>query len=135
MPKNLHICYAVSCKRSVPGAPLACSRAPALPIPTAPDRPEISAYMFRKAALKVAPSFEMTFAVTLAPAPTPDPRPSCRPPESLHNTAVSALGSPQSPPPMPDLRVTPVICLDHQLFQFLACSGKLKQDAILTGKP
>src|ERR1017187_5597083 len=36
---------------------------------------------------------------------------------------------------MPDLGVTPVICLGHQSFQFVAGSGKLEQDAILTGKP
>src|ERR1700682_5728092 len=129
MPANPHTCYAVSCMHAPPGAPPACSRAPALPILTAPDRPEISAYMFLKAALSLA----MTLA--LAPAPALAPHPSCRPPESLHNTAVSALGSPQSPPPMRDLGVTPVICRDHQLFQFVASSGKLKQDAILTGKP
>jgi len=41
----------------------------------------------------------------------------------------------QDPPLMPDLGVTPVICLNHQSFQFFAGSGKLKQDAILTGKP
>jgi hypothetical protein len=31
--------------------------------------------------------------------------------------------------------VTPVICMRDELFQFLMASGKLKQDAILTGKP
>src|ERR1700674_5983155 len=96
MPANLRICYAVSCKRSPPGAPPACTRAPALPIPTAPDRPETSADMFRKAGLKVALSFVLSFVPTLAltfpPAPTPAPRPSCRLPETPHNTAASALG-------------------------------------------
>src|ERR1700730_16829153 len=131
MPANLHICYAVSCKRSLPGAPPACSRAPALPIPTAPDRPEISADM----PLKVALSFALSLAMTLAPAPTRAPPPSCRPPESPHNTAASALGSCKILLCCLIWGVTPVICLDHQSFQFFAGSGKLKQDAILTGKP
>src|SRR5713101_5192427 len=135
MPANLHICYAVSCKRSPPGAPPACSQAPALPIPTAPDRPEISADMFRKAGLKVVLSFVPTFALTFAPAPTPVPSPSCPPPESQHNTAASALGSCKILLRCLIWGVTPVICLDHQLFQFFTASGKLEQDAILTGKP
>src|SRR4029077_183794 len=135
MPANPRICCAVSYMRSPPGAPPACSRAPALPIPTAPDRPETSADTLLKVALSFAPTFAPTLAQTLAPAPTPAPPPSCRPPKSLHNTVPSALGSPQGPPPMPDLGVTPVICRDHQSFQFFTASGKLGQDAILTGKP
>src|ERR1700694_2524195 len=131
MPANPHTCYAVSCMRSPPGAPPACSRAPTPPIPTAPYRPETSADTL----LKVGSKFGSKFALTFAPAPIPAPPQPCRPPESLNNTAVSALGSPQSPPPLPDLGVTPVICRDHQSFQFFTVSGKLGQDAILTGKP
>src|ERR1700675_2211954 len=107
MPTNPHICYAVSCKRSPPGAPPACSRAPALPIPTVPDRPETSADMLLKVALEIALSFALTlapsFAMKIPPAPTPAPPPSCPPPESPQNNAVSALGSPQYPPQMADL--------------------------------
>src|ERR1700682_4731040 len=135
MPANPHTCYAVSCMHSPPGAPPACSRAPALPIPTAPDRPETSADTLLKVALTFAPTFAPKFALKIAPAPIPAPPQPCRPPESLHNTAVSALGSPQGPHPMPDLGVSPVIWRDHQSFQFFTASGKLGQDAILTGKP
>src|ERR1700686_2973668 len=143
MPANPHTCYAVSCMRSPPGAPPACSRAPAPPIPTAPDRPETSADTLLKVGSKIGSNFGSKFgskfwrkfALTFAPAPIPAPPQPCLPPESLHNTAVSALGSPQSPPLMPDLGVTPVICRDHQSFQFFTASGKLGQDAILTGKP
>src|SRR6202030_1813236 len=95
-PRNLCLCHAVSYIRAPPEAPPACSQAPALPIPTAPDRPETSADMFRKAGLKVALLFVLSFvptlALTFAPAPTPAPRPLCRLPETPHNTAASALG-------------------------------------------
>src|ERR1700731_3789444 len=102
--------------RSPLGAPLACSRAPALPIPTAPDRPETWADMFL--------SFAMTFALKFAPAPAPAPPPSSPPPESPQNTAVSALRSQQDPPQMPDFGgyprnlsrspIVPILCCFRQ---------------------
>src|SRR5271165_3100396 len=105
--------------RSQPAAPPAYSREHALPSPNGPDRPETAVYKALKA----------------GPGPIPGPRPRCRLPEGLHNNAASAFDSPLILLYWPIFRVTPVICLARQSFQFHAGSGKLGQDAILTGKP
>src|SRR5580658_4483586 len=121
-PANPRICHGASYIRVAPGAPPACSRAPALPIPSAPDRPDTSADTL----LKVAPSalsFELTIGLTtlwttavttawssaltsaLPPASTPAPAAApllSRPaPESLPNTA-SAFFSLPDPPRVPN---------------------------------
>src|ERR1039457_2786876 len=82
LPATPHTYYAVSCRLFPLAALRACSRAPVLPNPTAPDRQEIAAYI----PWEPAPA--------LAPAPTPlrvYPAP-----EPLPNTAFHAFCSPKA---------------------------------------
>src|SRR5208337_1040698 len=83
-----HTCRGVCCIDSLPAARRACSQAPGLPNRTGPDHLEIAAYIPMKVASE--PVSE--------PAQGPVHLPARPAPEFPHNTAVSALRSPQDPP-------------------------------------
>src|SRR5271169_1018402 len=142
-PTNPRTCHGASCIHAAPEAPPAYSRAPALPIPSAPDRPQTSADTLLKPAppsalaLTMAPSFVLktvwttvssvlTSALPLASAPAPAqaPLPSLRPaPESLPN-AASAFFSLPDPPLVPNFGgyprnlspspIVPILCYFRQ---------------------
>src|SRR5271156_2914455 len=112
-PANPHTCHGVFYIRAAPATPRACSRAPALPIPSAPDHPDTSADTSLKPALAL--SFVWTFERTvesspaptsalphgIPPAPALTPLPSCPALESPPNTAFAFFSLPD-PPLVPD---------------------------------